>query len=254
VRDLADVDAVAALAQEGMSSNAVARSLGIPRETVRRWLARGIGDVRERRLAFPQEHILEACPLRNPVPPDAYAYLLGMYLGDGHIATHPRGVYRLRITCCNDYPAVMDECADALSAVLPGNRVGRLPRVGCTDVNSYSKHWPCLLPQHGEGRKHTRTITLEPWQQRIVDAHPKLLLRGLLHSDGCRSLNSVRVGDNVRVYPRYLFSNVSDDIRGIFCATCDALGIEWRQNRWNSISVARRASVAMLDSFVGPKA
>jgi hypothetical protein len=32
------------------------------------------------------------------------------------------------------------------------------------------------------------------------------------------------------------------------------LGIEWRaMNRWN-ISVARRASVAQLDEFVGPKA
>jgi hypothetical protein len=32
------------------------------------------------------------------------------------------------------------------------------------------------------------------------------------------------------------------------------LGIEWRvMNRW-TISVARRASVARLDEFVGPKA
>jgi hypothetical protein len=34
---------------------------------------------------------------------------------------------------------------------------------------------------------------------------------------------------------------------------CDRIGVEWRQmNRWN-ISVARRASVALLDRFIGPK-
>ena len=73
--------------------------------------------------------------------------------------------------------------------------------------------------------------------------------RGLLHSDGCRVLNWV----NGTPYPRYHFSNVSADIRGIFGRACDQLGIEWRpNNRW-SLSVARRGSVALLDEFVGPK-
>jgi hypothetical protein len=30
---------------------------------------------------------------------------------------------------------------------------------------------------------------LEPWQQAIVDAHPWRFLAGLLHSDGCRTVN-----------------------------------------------------------------
>ncbi|MBB4855083.1 hypothetical protein HNP40_002475 [Mycobacteroides chelonae] len=25
----------------------------------------------------------------------------------------------------------------------------------CVDVAMYSKHWPCLFPQHGPGRKHS---------------------------------------------------------------------------------------------------
>jgi hypothetical protein len=55
-------------------------------------------------------------------------------------------------------------------------------------------------------------------------------------------------------YPRCQFSNRSDDIRRIFTGACDALGIEWR--RWTRlhISVAKKESVALLDSFVGPKA
>ena len=54
-------------------------------------------------------------------------------------------------------------------------------------------------------------------------------------------------------YPRYHFSNVSADIRGIFGRACDQLGIEWRLNNPFSLSVARRGSVALLDDFVGPK-
>jgi hypothetical protein len=80
------------------------------------------------------------------------------------------------------------------------------------------------------------------------------LLRRLIHSDGCRSLNTIHHPKKTYSYPRYTFSNRSDDIRGIFCDACDLLGIEWRvMNRWN-ISVARRDSVARLDEFVGLKA
>jgi hypothetical protein len=53
---------------------------------------------------------------------------------------------------------------------------------------------------------------------------------------------------------RYLFTNESRDIRAIFTDALDLLGIAWRQNRHNSISVARREAVAALDEFVGPKA
>ena len=33
------------------------------------------------------------------------------------------------------------------------------------EVYSFSKHWPCLFPQHEPGRKHERKIELMPWQQ-----------------------------------------------------------------------------------------
>jgi hypothetical protein len=39
----------------------------------------------------------------------------------------------------------------------------------------------------------------------------------------------------------------------LFRDACDIIGIEHRNNRRNSISVARRASVAKLDEVVGPK-
>jgi hypothetical protein len=46
---------------------------------------------------------------------------------------------------------------------------------------------------------------------------------------------------------------VSADIRGLFCDACDRLGIAWRRMNARNISVARRAAVARLDEFVGPK-
>jgi hypothetical protein len=165
----------------------------------------------------------------------------------------PNGVPRLTIACCDSYPTLMATCEATISAVMPSNRVGRRKRVGCTEVYSYSKHWLCLLPQHGAGPKHKRPIELAAWQHAIVKQHPTQLLRGLLHSDGCRAINRVQSRGKWYAYPRYFFSNMSTDILGIFADTCDQLGIEWRFNRANSISIARRRSVELLDTFVGPK-
>jgi hypothetical protein len=54
-------------------------------------------------------------------------------------------------------------------------------------------------------------------------------------------------------YPRYQFSNRSDDIRKLFTDTCDRLGVKWRRWTRYHVSVAKRQSVLLLDSFVGPK-
>lgn len=46
-------------------------------------------------------------------------------------------------------------------------------------------------------------------------------------------------------YPRYFFTNVSDDIRRLCTDTLDALGVAWRQANACNISVARKDSVAL---------
>ena len=176
-------------------------------------------------------------------------YLLGLYLGDGTITLHRRQVYRLWIYCDSKYQAIIDQAVVTMRMVLP-RTVGLVEKQGEVGVNSYSQHWPCLLPQHGPGRKHERKIELASWQQQLVIRHPKLLLRGLIHSDGCRDLNPV----NGKDYPRYQFSNRSADVRGIFTDTCDLLGVRWRQSDAWTISIARRPDVAFLDTFIGPKA
>ena len=129
--------------------------------------------------------------------------------------------------------------------------------IGCVAIGASWKHWIHLFPQHGPGLKWLRRIVLEPWQRALVDAYPAQLLRGLVHSDGCRSLNTVRRrwsgGQAEYAYPRYFFSNASDDIRSIFTGLCDTLGVGWTQTNARNIAVSRRADVVFLDRFIGPK-
>jgi hypothetical protein len=189
--------------------------------------------------------------------PVAYAYLLGLYLGDGHITLGRRGVYALSIFCGDVWPGLADAAEGALADVMPTSSVFRVARIGCHAIKSTSKHWPCLFPQHGPGRKHERKIELEPWQQVIVTEHPGDFARGLFHSDGYRGINRVRrtwAGhDYWYEYPRYLFVNHSADILRLCGEALDRLGVDWRFSKPTTISVARREAVARLDEFVGPK-
>jgi hypothetical protein len=113
------------------------------------------------------------------------------------------------------------------------------------------------FPAAGPGRKHLRTIELQPWQRIIVTGNLGHFARGLFHSDGYRGINRIRrrVADGERwyEYPRYLFTNESQDILRLCGETLDRLGVAWRFSRRNAISVARREAVARLDEFVGPK-
>jgi hypothetical protein len=232
----------------GESLNSVSKRLGVSRAALRDWRDRG------ERPAQPSE-----CPQcgTGTLDDPSYAQLLGLYLGDGCLSRHRRDVYALRIACDDVYPRLIDEAEAVVRAVHPGRPVHRVRAVGCTSVVSYWKHWPCLFPQHGAGRKHRRTIALADWQREIVAAQPELFLRGLFNSDGCRVANWTTrtvAGQPKRYeYPRYMFSNESADIMRLCQWTLDLLDIPWRMPRRNALSVARGEAVARLDSFIGPK-
>lgn len=241
------------LASDGLNATEISRELAVPRRTVADWLAGKLPAHSRVRTTSYDPSTCEQCGHQRhdfQALPDQYVYLLGLYLGDGCIATHPRSVFRMRITLDAKYPGIIAEAARALEVVMPRNKASLQQRPkNCVEVYSFSKSWPCLFPQHGPGKKHQRKIELEPWQWELVNRRPGLLLRGLIQSDGCRFINT---GTNWR-HPRYTFCNVSDDIKQIFCDACDLLGLRWTRSGPMTIYVSRKDDVAVLDRFVAPK-
>lgn len=241
------------LGAKGLSALAISEATGVPRSTVRNWLEGRVPHSHHSHHSRRVDREVAGTPERSA----AYVYLLGLYLGDGCISTHPRGVYRMRICLDMRYPGIVEECRQALREVLPHNKVALLGRTsGFTgrperthvEVSAYSRSLPVLFPQHGPGRKHDRRIALESWQRRLVDQHPRALLRGLIHSDGCRFVNT---GTNWR-HPRYSFSNRSEDILGLFRVACDLVGVASTRAP-HTVYVSRKDDVAELDRFIGPK-
>jgi hypothetical protein len=245
-----DQQKVAALVGLGLSDYEVARRAGVSRSTVQRWRTRGVPT---RRLAAPPD------PDWRPPDGTAYAYLLGLYLGDGCVGLG-WGAPELHLSLDGVYPGILDEAEAAIQQVIPGTRVCRhSPRNSRGIVlQAWSAQWLVAFPQHGPGKKHQRPIELVPWQRAITRAHPRELLRGLIHSDGCRCINRFSVelprgGRREYAYARYFFSNLSPDIRAIFTEHCDLLGIRWSMSNPRNVSISHRRSVRLLDEFVGDK-
>jgi hypothetical protein len=181
---------------EGLTSTKIAAQTGIPRSTIRDWRLQGFPSGRyEGRSTRP-------CPLCEPgveLVEAAYAYLLGLYLGDGCISAHRR-TYALRLFLDAAYPGIVGEARATMEALRQGQRAWakRSRSSHCYVVVMYSNHWPCLFPQHGPGRRHERPILLAAWQQHLVADNAKELVRGLIHSDGCRAVANDRGLKSVR--------------------------------------------------------
>jgi hypothetical protein len=227
----------------GLSLNRTSQELGVSRAAIRDWR-----DHPERPAAAP-------CPA-PAAPSAAYAALLGFYLGDGCVS-RVRSVYSLRISCDLSYPGIIADVRSCVLAVHPERRTYIVPAPGIVNVQSLWKHWPCLFPQHGPGRKHERYLGMSDWQWAIVEEFPADFLRGLFHSDGCRVDNwatAVVAGERKRYeYCRWQFSNRSEEILGWCGDALDLLDIPWRRSsRW-AISVSRREGVEALDRLIGPK-
>jgi hypothetical protein len=166
------VAAALALRARGLGARRIARRLNLPLGTVRDWLA---GRVPAQSRAWePGSNAEPACEqcghtahrFGELAPP--YVYLLGLYLGDGCISEHRRKVFRLRVFLDVRYPLIVDECAAAMSAIVPQNKVHRLERYSNyveraepsnIEVSAFSKAWPCLIPQHGPGKNTSARST-----------------------------------------------------------------------------------------------
>ncbi len=194
--------------------------------------------------------LLKSHEIKTQVIQQHYSYILGLYLGDGHISkTSSHRVHRMMIFLDKAYPQIIERCRKSLSILFADNEIGLVDKVGCVSINLYSQQLPQIFPQHGAGKKHNRDIILDEWQEQIVDQYPLEFFRGLYHSDGSRSQNIVK-GRN---YPRYTFSNVSDDIRRLFTATAEKLGLNWTTANKHNVAISRRDDVTWLDKHIGEK-
>ena len=157
------MDRALRLSEQGLIDREVAQVTGVSIGAVQKWRT-GLRRTPEK------ESKHASCPRCDGATLDerAYAYLLGLYLGDGHITRHRRGVFALSVACGDVWPGLITAAKEALHDVVPTSGVFGVQRIGMTEVKSYSKHWPCLFPQHGPGMKHTRKIELAGWQRVIV--------------------------------------------------------------------------------------
>ena len=174
------------LLASGLNDCEVARRTGVPRATVRDWR-------RPRYVPKPSTRIIcPRCwePARRVWFSDSdYAELLGLYLGDGYIV-RMRRTFRLRLFLDTAYPRIIEEARLLLDRCFAGNDVGlSRSKVSTTVLSVYSRHLPCLFPQHGPGKKHQRPIVLEDWQRVCVDTAPMNFIRGCIRSDGCYYVN-----------------------------------------------------------------
>ncbi|HYH60509.1 MAG TPA: hypothetical protein VD766_01460 [Solirubrobacterales bacterium] len=194
----------------------------------------------------------------GPQDPEVYAFLLGLYLGDGCITVPPRGRPRIVLSLDEGYPEIIDFAERCLDIVFPDSPASRLQRTGHFTVSKSDSGVLTAFPQHGPGKKHMREIRLTKWQLEVTESCPEAFIAGLINSDGSRCLNtfstklpSGRVAEYS--YPRYFFTNYSGDIRQLFIDHCELIGVRCTQSSFKNISVAHRDSVARLDEFIGPK-
>ena len=139
-RPRTDLEFVRDLLDQGLSVAEAARRAGVPRSSVQTWLRQGLDRAIDSRTDTPAEGLpCDFCHYIRDLSESSYAYLLGLYLGDGCISDHGRGVYRLRIVQDSKYQNLIRECVIAMHWVLP-NKVGFVKQQGCTEISSYSKH------------------------------------------------------------------------------------------------------------------
>lgn len=164
----------------------------------------------------------------TPTRATKYAYLLGMYLGDGHILKSPSWrVYRLRISIHPEQNVIEQLIKDCIIELFPNNKFSYYDRGSYKEVGVYSKDLLKWFPQHGPGRKHDRDIVLEKWQEEIIKKFPMAFIMGLLHSDGCYFINKVGKYE----YPSFQFTNKSSDIMKLFTETLDFISMHYTINK-----------------------
>ncbi|GAA1554350.1 hypothetical protein GCM10009804_09020 [Kribbella hippodromi] len=148
------MDSALRMSDQGISDRANANMHGVAIKTIRRWRRL----YQRRGLPRGGSRPATPCPRCDGAELDeaAYALLLGWYLGDGSIARARRGVFTLQIVNDERYGELNREIAETIRRVKPTASPCLRGGNGAIRVEARWKHWPCVFPQHGAGRKHLR--------------------------------------------------------------------------------------------------
>ncbi len=244
------------LAEEGMNKSDISRRLNIPRGTLKHWL-----NPRPRKTNIPRnsyspiidfDHYLNSSEKRA-----AYSFTLAVYLCDGCISEYK--TFRapsMRLTNDSKYPKNTEEWIQKLKTVLPNNSVSMFKKKcsNCYVVSTYSKKLIDLFPQHGSGRKHNRKLLFADWQIKIIREFPEEFIRGCIQSDGCIYFQKV----SGKVYKRYSFCNMSEDIIDLVLMSLSFVGI--MKNKWQNLKTGKfviqnfsKKDTAILESIIQTK-
>ena len=149
----------------GRSDYEIARLAGVPRSTVQKWRHQ---DPTARRGVT----AIDTWAVHDAL---AYCYVLGLYLGDGHIVLRNTKPSFMRFFLDAKYPSVVDEAARALETVFAPAAVHHYDWGAENRIILQVSHQALLIafPQYGPGKKHDRKIELVDWQRELTEVHPE---------------------------------------------------------------------------------
>ena len=185
-----------------------------------------------------------------------FSYLLGFYLGDGHLINPKGRSFGVIFTNETTFLEMNQRLQDALKTVFPSKdiKIRQRKTCNCVDIAMYGVNLDLLFP-HGKGYKHTRKIELTDWQLDIIDRFPKPFLKGMIESDGCRYISTKNI--------MYQFNNCSMDLHEVFQRAAKQLDLpftfhtskskEARVTPLYKTCFYRKKVTAFLDTFIGPK-
>jgi hypothetical protein len=126
-----DFESAVTLIASGYGDTAIAARTGIPRSTISAW-RHGRGVAFHRRLARARNGW-------RPPSPAAYCYLLGIYLGDGHLIVRPGGTASLVVSMDARYPGVIAEVEEGWSP--PVNATSGVELIGGEATDEAGRQW-----------------------------------------------------------------------------------------------------------------
>ena len=117
------------------------------------------------------------------------AYVIGVAIGDGNLSNPNGRAVRLRVSCDNKYPRIIERIKNAVQYLFPTNKVSLINHYARSgtwcDISCYSNKLENFLGWKAKGgSKYNQRISVPIWI-RVNKKCTISCLRGLFETDGC---------------------------------------------------------------------